>query len=252
MCTLTLVRSPSDPRCFRAIFTRDELRSRAPEMPPRVHVAGTRTCLWPLDPDRGGTWLGVNDAGVLACVLNRNEPSTAPASSLHTRGVLPQLLLSCSAASQAPQLLAQLDGTTFGPCTLVCADAVTTLIFRNTRRRFVLTTHQEPSLMLTSSGLGDALVQGPRQALWNQLQQDHSGPRAAQLPFHAHRWSHAPHLSVLMERPDARSTSITTASLTRRGWYVTTTPIPRVSEGHSTTRPRAIMSRHLLRLQPLP
>ena len=247
MCTLTLVRSPDDRQRFRAIFSRDELRSRGPASPPRLHSSGTQTCLWPLDPDRGGTWLGVNDAGLLACILNRNESAQTPHRALHSRGVLPQLLLQLTQASKAPALLAELDASTFGPCTLVCADASTTLIFRSNVQRFAPTVHHEPILMLTSSGLGDALVESPRRQLWHHLTHHHSA-RAAQLPFHTHRWPDAPHLSVLMDRADAQTTSITTASHARRGWLMTYTPL-------STTFPLSRMaatSRHTLRFTPAP
>ncbi|MCX5688819.1 MAG: NRDE family protein, partial [Planctomycetota bacterium] len=208
MCTLTLVRTPNAPQRFRAIFSRDELRSRSPASPPRLHSSGSHACLWPLDPDRGGTWLGINDSGLLACVLNRNESAQPPQPSPCSRGTLPQLLLTLTRASLAPALLTELDASTFGPCTLICADAFATLIFRNIGQRFTQTTHHEPTLMLTSSGLGDALVEEPRRRLWNQLTQHHRSAHAAQLPFHTHRWPDAPHLSVLMERADAQTTSI--------------------------------------------
>jgi hypothetical protein len=67
-------------------------------------------------------------------------------------------------------------------------------------------------IMFTSSGLGDHLVEEPRQALFAAMVRDGGGGEDAvtrQDRFHAHRWSDAPELSVLMERADARTVSRT-------------------------------------------
>ena len=78
-------------------------------------------------------------------------------------------------------------------------------------------------MMLTSSGLGDHLVQPPRRALFNAWFPPQKNPRSPdtsgslntsntpdtwpdqQDRFHQHHWPDRPHLSVLMQRPDART-----------------------------------------------
>jgi hypothetical protein len=69
--------------------------------------------------------------------------------------------------------------------------------------------------MFTSSGLGDALVEAPRRALFdewfvgvkleNQLERQDA--------FHRHQWPDRPELSVCMSRIDARTVSYTVVDL---------------------------------------
>ena len=67
MCTLALLRRPAHAWPLLLAANRDELRTR-PARPPgrhwpdRAHVRGG------LDLEAGGTWLGVNDDGVVAAV----------------------------------------------------------------------------------------------------------------------------------------------------------------------------------------
>jgi hypothetical protein len=138
------------------------------------------------------------------------------------------------AAHLASASLAAIDASAFGPCTLVCADARRTVTFESRGDRFRQTEHAASALMLTSSGLGDALVEQPRRALWHSLINELGSPRKAQAAFHAHRWPTAPHLSVCMERDDARTVSITTATRTQHGWLMTHTD----TQGQPRTRHR--------------
>jgi hypothetical protein len=53
-------------------MNRDERWTRAAELPPALHPAdsGQKTWVGPSDGERGGTWIGANSAGVVACILN--------------------------------------------------------------------------------------------------------------------------------------------------------------------------------------
>ena len=55
-------------------MNRDEALSRAPEMPPELHVEDGVTWLAPHDGEKGGTWMGANANGVVACLLNAYLP----------------------------------------------------------------------------------------------------------------------------------------------------------------------------------
>ena len=75
--------------------------------------------------------------------------------------------------------------------------------------RIVLTSPQ----LFTSSGLGDQAVEGPRRQLFGEFF-DRPGDRLAQQEaFHRHRWPDRPHLSVCMDRQDARTVSHTVVFL---------------------------------------
>ena len=78
------------------------------------------------------------------------------------------------------------------------------------------------AMMLTSSGLGDHLVEGPRRTLF-----DADPPRtaAAQDAFHRHRWADRLPLSVAMHRDDARTVSRTVVEVTPEAVTMTYTPV---------------------------
>jgi len=95
MCTLTVHRDASE---ILATMNRDEALTRGPEVPPQVH-AGNNGVSWvaPQDADRGGTWMGANADGVVACLLNAYLPgeSLLPDTSgrFRSRGeIIPMLL----------------------------------------------------------------------------------------------------------------------------------------------------------------
>ena len=69
-------------------------------------------------------------------------------------------------------------------------------------------------LMLTSSSLGDAMVEEPRRRLFDQLfvGEERSWLRA-QRRFHQHQWRSRRDISVRMERGDARTVSHTFVSV---------------------------------------
>jgi hypothetical protein len=68
-------------------------------------------------------------------------------------------------------------------------------------------------LCVTSSGLGDHRVEGPRQRLFAEFCHRPVDLARQQDAFHRHRWPERPHLSVCMVRADARTVSHTVVSL---------------------------------------
>lgn len=125
MCTVTVQKADG-----RLVVTmnRDERRERGPEEPPALRVAPDGA-EWagPLDAPSGGTWIGVNRAGVVACLLNayrpmddRPPPSRGPKAS---RGeIVPQLLAQGSAADAARWVEESLQPRQYPSFTLVVAD----------------------------------------------------------------------------------------------------------------------------------
>jgi hypothetical protein len=99
---------------------RDEMLGRAWDMPaawwpalPGV-VAGR-------DQTGGGTWMGVNGAGVVATVLNR-QGTLGPAPGKRSRGELPLLALARDSAAAAATALEALDAGAWRPFNMVLAD----------------------------------------------------------------------------------------------------------------------------------
>lgn len=72
MCTATVLRSSDR---LLVTMNRDERRTRARELPPRVlREDSGPSWIGPADGEKGGTWFGVNDRGMIACLLNAYEP----------------------------------------------------------------------------------------------------------------------------------------------------------------------------------
>lgn len=69
MCTATM---HQDAVGLLVTMNRDELHTRAPEQPPRIFGDDGPTGRWiaPIDGETGGTWVGVNDCGLVALLLN--------------------------------------------------------------------------------------------------------------------------------------------------------------------------------------
>lgn len=100
---------------------RDEIRGR-PWLPPGRH--------WPEQPDvvagldrlGGGSWLGVNDRGLVATVTNRTG-TLGPASGKKSRGELILKALENTGAATAARVLSGLDPGAYRAFNMIVADA---------------------------------------------------------------------------------------------------------------------------------
>ena len=101
MCTLTW----RDQDGLEVFFNRDELKTRSRAEPPRVHqtLEGTRY-LAPTDPDAGGTWMLVNEHGLVICILNRWHEETGE--KFHkSRGIVVTKLADCKSLASINEVL---------------------------------------------------------------------------------------------------------------------------------------------------
>jgi uncharacterized protein with NRDE domain len=100
---------------------RDESRQRH-SLAPNVLQLGDRRVLMPRDQLAGGTWLGVNDAGVAVAITNRRDGSFVPDRA--SRGQLPLAALQLSSAQAARSMVeARTAQEPFNAFNLFCADA---------------------------------------------------------------------------------------------------------------------------------
>jgi uncharacterized protein with NRDE domain len=97
---------------------RDEARAR-PALPP-ARWGGTPTVWAGRDKVAGGTWLGVNDAGLLAAITNRREGENDPARPSRG-GLCLGLLRTRSAEAGAAFVDGELARSPFNPFNLLCA-----------------------------------------------------------------------------------------------------------------------------------
>lgn len=121
MCTLVLHRRPGHaewPLLLAA--NRDEMRGR-PSRPPGRHWPDRPDVVAGLDELGGGSWLGINDDGVVAAILNR-VGTLGPAAGRRSRGELVLEALDHADAAEAAAALAALDPAAYRPFNLVVAD----------------------------------------------------------------------------------------------------------------------------------
>jgi hypothetical protein len=215
VCTVTIVPVRNG---FRLGCNRDERRDRVAALPAAVHGLAHRTAVFPVDPAGPGTWVGVNDAGIAAALLNRNPDSTAP---LHknrrcSRGLIIPYLLECDSLADAIGKAAAMDPNDFDRfrLALVQRGTVATLTSDEAGLAVEVTELARP-MMLTSSSLGDALVDRPRRRLFDRIF-DGEEPSWAQAQdrFHRHQWRSRPGVSVRMERAVAKTVSQTFVCVT--------------------------------------
>jgi hypothetical protein len=137
---------------------------------------------------------------------------------LESRGrIIPKLLDSVS-WTRALDMAARLDPTQFDLFRLVLAQRmVAAVVTSDGRALSVEMMGISQPLMLTSSSLGDAVVEAPRRRLFERLIGTNDAMwLPGQTRFHAHQWRSRPEISVNMERPDARTVSRTVIDVTSR------------------------------------
>ncbi|MEQ8193544.1 MAG: NRDE family protein [Rhodospirillales bacterium] len=121
MCTLVILYRPGHDWPVAIGATRDEMIERpwkapARHWPDRPHVTAG------IDELAGGTWLGLNDDGLIAGVLNRQD-SLGPAPDKRSRGELPLEALDHASAEDAAHALIHLEPASYRSFNMVIADA---------------------------------------------------------------------------------------------------------------------------------
>jgi Transport and Golgi organisation 2 len=211
MCTVTIIPVSGS---VRLACNRDELRSRPAAHSPVVREFGARRAILPVDPVADGTWIAVNDAGLAATLLNANlQPNVGDAHGPRklSRGTLIPRLMACATLAEAEQVSSTTDPRQYSPFRLVLVDDRDIAQFWSDGDS--LRTEREPlgnqPHLFTSSGLGDALVEHPRRELFEQMFATGAEWVVQQDAFHRHSWPERRHLSVCMERSEARTVSHT-------------------------------------------
>jgi len=120
MCTVVILRRPDHDWPIILGANRDEMADR-PWKPPARHWPDRDNVRAGIDELAGGTWLGLNDEGVVAGILNRRE-SLGPDDRLRTRGELVLEALDHADAVDAVAALADLDGRSYRSFNMVVAD----------------------------------------------------------------------------------------------------------------------------------
>jgi hypothetical protein len=121
MCTVVILRRPDTAWPLLLAANRDEARSR-PWRPPGRHWRDRAEVMAGMDELAGGTWLGINDYGLVAAVLNRIG-TLGPAEGKRSRGELVLEALDHAAARAAAAALSDLNPDAYRPFNMIVADA---------------------------------------------------------------------------------------------------------------------------------
>jgi len=119
MCSLIILRRPGHDWPLLIAANRDELLSR-PSRAPARHWPDRPDVVAGLDENGGGSWLGINDHGLVAAVLNRTG-TLGPATDKRSRGELVLEALDHAEAGEAAGALADLHPDAYRPFNLVVA-----------------------------------------------------------------------------------------------------------------------------------
>ena len=150
MCTLVILRRPDHawPLVFAA--NRDEMIDR-PWRAPGRHWPDRPEVVAGLDLLAGGSWLGVNDWGVAAAVLNRHG-SLGPRPGLRSRGELVLEALDHADAVEAAAALADLDPQSYRTFNLVVGDSRDVFWLRHAGGKRIECRPVEEGLSLIAAG----------------------------------------------------------------------------------------------------
>ena len=119
MCTLALYFRLFENFPLIVAANRDEHYDRPSAAPSLIET--TPKIIAGRDLRAGGTWLGVNAAGLMVGILNRHFDANSTAPDRRSRGLLCMDLLRCS-SSAAAEVFMKNHQARYNPFTLLCAD----------------------------------------------------------------------------------------------------------------------------------
>jgi hypothetical protein len=120
MCSVVILRRPGHPWPLLIAANRDEMTGRS-WRPPARHWPDRPEVVAGLDESAGGSWLGLNDTGVAAAILNR-EGSLGRQPGKRSRGELVLEALDHADAADAADALGYVDPAAYRPFNMVVAD----------------------------------------------------------------------------------------------------------------------------------
>jgi hypothetical protein len=224
MCSVTFLPREEG---FVLAMNRDELISRVPALPPKVHHRGELTVLCPSEPS-GGTWIGVNSAGLAFSLLNWHSQPDRPGEDLISRGEVVRALLSGRSSSEVSAILKELPLRRMNPFRLIAVSLPERLLAEWNSGSELLTSKVCPWQRhhWFSSGFDEAKAIQVRRGVCEQFSGDLEDlPTLRKL--HASHVPIAGPFSLCMHRKDATTvsyTEITVRDHTASMFYISGSP----------------------------
>lgn len=122
MCTVSW---RHDDNGYQLLCNRDEKRTRAIAVAPRIRVRDGVRFIAPTDADSGGSWISANEFGVSVCLLNGDNLSGTSRQryeSYRSRGLLLLELVTVNSVMEVCERISYLDLSIFAPFTVVALE----------------------------------------------------------------------------------------------------------------------------------
>jgi len=153
MCTVIILKRPDHPWPLLLGANRDEMQGR-PWLPPARHWDDRPNVVAGLDQLAGGSWLGRNDEGVAAAMLNRMG-TLGPQDGKRSRGELVLDALDYADAADAADAMSHLNGSAYRPFNMLVADNRDAFWLRNDGNKVQAVAIPDGLSMLTAFELND-------------------------------------------------------------------------------------------------
>jgi len=214
MCTVSIF---LDKGKLLLTASRDESRTRGEDGVKQFHHNGNQ-CIYPIDTKSKGTWLGVNDCGIVAAILNMYQVVDHQGS--HSRGLIIPELLKHKSLSQVDDYLQSLDAKCYSPFVLLVLNNATVYRYcwngvSMQKENLSASNEFEHGYLESSSSVDTDLTIAYRQQLFQQWKQDKPENNLAVkiLEFHLTRDENEQSASVCMARSRGHTKSISQVML---------------------------------------
>ncbi|MBL8710015.1 MAG: NRDE family protein [Rhodospirillaceae bacterium] len=153
MCSVILLLRPQHEWPVLIAANRDEMHDR-PWLPPGRHWSDRPELVAGQDLLAGGSWLGINDFGVVAGILNRRN-TLGPQAGKRSRGELVLDALDFADADAAVAMLRDLDAAAYRPFNMFLVDNSDGFWLRNDGHEIAVEALPPGLSMITSSDRND-------------------------------------------------------------------------------------------------
>lgn len=212
MCTLTLLREQD-----RVLVTmnRDDVAHRL-EAAPAIWPNAKPTFVAPRDLQAGGTWIGANVNGVVACLLNRYDAAPQGRTS---RGAIVLEAMRGANVGEARNALSALDHSAYSPftCVVIGSDGAARVDWTGAALKHAELPLTDEAIMMTSSSWQFDAVKARREALFRSVWSNGKDTADRVATFHSRRESAHDAWAPMMHRAQSQTKSVTQVELSARG-----------------------------------
>jgi uncharacterized protein with NRDE domain len=204
MCTLTILREN-----HRVLLTmnRDDIAARE-ELPPHVWPSAKPEFVAPRDVQAGGTWIGVNRHGLIACLLNRYDAAPAGRQS---RGEIVIRAMRGSSIEESVSAIGALELGEYSPftCLVIAHGGAMRLDWTGANLGRADIASDAPVFMATSSSWRFDEVKAQREALFQDIISSGGDAAGNLAAFHTRRVPEDDAWAPMMLRPQSQTKSVT-------------------------------------------